>query len=221
MEPPVPPKAHTWLARAGFERARPFFLYCNPIPAAINTRDMQEGTTILQIQPIFVCVGIIVTLIFGWFCESFLKTSVTAKPKIGGAHEVGGGGKQLGVLERLLFFSSFLLDQYAITGGWLVFKAAGKWAAWQHVVKISEKEPEDLQQRLLLSSRLLGRFLNGTLYNALCASVGVIVAKVGSSVHDSSPPWLMFALVIFVIVLTFASLYWVDFGEDPKTHGPT
>jgi hypothetical protein len=110
-----------------------------------------------------------------------------------------------------------LLGQYAVTAGWLVFKAAGKWAAWQHVVRISEKEPEELQQRLLLSSRLLGRFLNGTLYNALCAGVGVVVAKFGSSLHDSSPAWLLFALVIFVIVLTFASLFWVDFGEDPKT----
>jgi hypothetical protein len=78
---------------------------------------------------IFVEIGLLLMLALGSACDRFLERSVTAEPTIGW-HEAGGGGKQLGVIERLLFFSSFWLGEYAIAGGWLVFKAAGKWAAW-------------------------------------------------------------------------------------------
>lgn len=84
-----------------------------------------EATTSTLIQPIFVEIGLIGTLLLGWFCETFLEKSVKAKPKIG-AHEADRGGKQLGVLERLLFFGSFLLGQYAAAGGWLLFKGSRK-----------------------------------------------------------------------------------------------
>lgn len=93
--------------------------------------------------------------------------------------EKGGGGNELGILERLLFFVSAWLGQYVIAGGWLTFKAAAKWASWQHITKVPETLKEEgsderkyMDARRRLSSRLLGRFLNGTLYNIFCAGVG-------------------------------------------------
>ena len=175
--------------------------------------------------------GLSFTLILGLFCECFLDKSVTAKPSIG-YHEVGGGGKQLGVLERILFFACFLLDQYTAAAGWLAFKAAGKWASWQHVVKISDKDGDlDQNERLTLSSRLLGRFLNGTLYNILCASMGVLLVKFLSShpyhVSNALPEWLWPVLLTLtvpaVVALTVLSMFFFKFCEtqSPRNGSPT
>jgi hypothetical protein len=171
-------------------------------------------------QGIFAGVGLIITLLLGWFCECFLRKSVTAQPRLSW-HEAGGGGKQLGVLERLLFFASFWLSDYTLAGGWLAFKVAGKWAAWQHVIKIPESEP--LRERTLLSSRLLGRFLNGTLYNGLCAAVGTISAQWLSyfSRHLLTDTTLLpAALIVLALVIVLAVLTlcfdWPHFGEGYK-----
>src|SRR5262245_12319451 len=123
-------------------------------------------------KTILLAIGILATKFTGLFCECFLKASVKAKPK--SIHlqqtQAGGGGKQLGVMERLIFFAALWRPEYAaVAGAWLVFKAAGKWAAWQHIAQIP-KEPADVEDRIVASSRLLGRWLNGTLYNGLCAA---------------------------------------------------
>jgi hypothetical protein len=176
-------------------------------------------------ESIFVGAGLLVTLILGLYCECFLKKSVTAPPIF--KHEVGGGGKQLGVLERLLFFGSFLLGEYTLTAGWLAFKVAAKWASWQHVIKISDKadETRNVNVRVIVSSRLLGRFLNGTLYNALCACIGVLVGKFVSHLYgyplkNASGEvllWILFTLtVVAVIILTGASLFCFDLCRDPE-----
>jgi hypothetical protein len=126
-------------------------------------------------------VGLVVTALLGLLCRLFLKVSVTVElPKEFEAWEPaqkGGGGSDLGLLERLLFFAALWQDAHVIAGAWLAFKVAAKWAAWQHIAKIPETfQGEDdkkyLQARFLLSSNLLGRFLNGTLYNIFCAGVG-------------------------------------------------
>jgi hypothetical protein len=163
----------------------------------------------MSTQTIFVGLGLLITLLMGLLCEYFLTKSVTAKPKAEFArHEVGGGAYQLGVLERILFFVSFLLGENTLAAGWLGFKVAAKWASWQHVVKISEKNTTP-RERIIISSRLLGRFLNGTLFNGLCAAVGVMVAKViapdtfGPMLnHTSNERWRSYLAIGFPVGLT-------------------
>jgi hypothetical protein len=144
-------------------------------------------------------VGILVTAALGSLCGSFLATSVTvnfpAEFEDFEESEKGGGGKELGILERVLFFAAAWLDAYVIAAGWLTFKVAAKWASWQHITKIPETlkqeytkgghitylnitERQYLDARRRLGSHLLGRFLNGTLYNIFCAGVGYVVGNV-------------------------------------------
>jgi hypothetical protein len=183
-------------------------------------------------QTSFGGIGLIAALVLGWFCECFLRKSVKAQPEIG-SHEAGGGGKQLGTLERILFFGSFLLAEYSIAAGWLAFKVAAKWASWQHVVRIPDNDLDPgLKERITLSSRLLGRFLNGTLYNGLCAYVGVAIVQFASYllkdwVNSLFPEWLHWlitmAIVCVLVGIVFASLFrnWPSFCEkdDPVRSG--
>jgi hypothetical protein len=131
-------------------------------------------------------VGMLVTALLGLLCEPFLSVSVTVElPDEFKAYEPTrktGGGPHRGVLERLLFFAAVWRDAYVIAGAWLAFKVAAKWAAWQHIAKLpatlkDEDERKYMQARYRLSSSLLGRFLNGTLYNIFCAGVGWLCAK--------------------------------------------
>jgi hypothetical protein len=172
--------------------------------------------------------GILVTALLGLLCDPFLKVSVTVEfPdafKDFEDSETGGGGKQLGILERLLFFASAWLDAYVIAGGWLTFKAAAKWASWQHITKIPETLNQEhirgpqitylwaddrkyMDARRRLSSRLLGRFLNGTLYNIFCAGVGWVCAKGILTYIDSFRSfhgdlrYLVFGVFVFVAIL--------------------
>ena len=60
---------------------------------------------------------------------------------------------------------------------------AAKWAAWQHITKISDRATKreiylPLRERKQLSNALLGKFLNGTLFNIASAAVGFSVAWV-------------------------------------------
>ena len=127
-----------------------------------------------------IAAGLLVTALFGWGCEKFLKLSVTVKfpPHFDVANiEKGGGGKQLGVLERVLFFGSLWLGRYEVAAGWLAFKVAAKWAAWQNIMKMPDQIFKDdiwmeFKNRNMVGSYLVGRFLNGTLYNIICAAIG-------------------------------------------------
>lgn len=110
--------------------------------------------------------GLLLTLILGSFCGLFLKRTVTVElpsrfEVFRVPAETAGGGRQLGTLERVLFFGSFWASAYVLIVGWLAFKVAAKWAAWQHVTKLPEAKDDTLEDHLKLSSRLLGRFMNG------------------------------------------------------------
>jgi hypothetical protein len=141
----------------------------------------------LEWTMIGVGAGLMVTTLLGWGCNWFLNHSVTVRfppdlEAFRGA-EKGGGGKQLGVLERVLFFGSLWLGRYEIAAGWLAFKLGAKWATWQHITRMPEKIvpndiAKDIEIRTIVSSRVLGRFLNGTLYNILCAAIGWIIGTV-------------------------------------------
>jgi hypothetical protein len=179
----------------------------------------------MLIRTIFVGAGLFLTLVLGWYCERFLKKSVIAKSRIAG-HDPGGGGQQLGVLERLLFFASFLLGEYTIAGGWLVFKAAAKWAAWQHIARLPDSgDSLAVQDRISTSSRLLGRFLNGTLYNALCACMGVVAANFASFflkswLKNASPDWLLWpfagseAIILIGLISIMLFRDWPKYRDD-------
>ncbi len=93
------------------------------------------------------------------------------------------GGFWLGLMECMLFFTSFWLGEHVLAGGWLIFKVAAKWAVWQHVTRmpsdrISNDPKTDLEFRSKVGSLQLGRFLNGTLYNGCCGVIGYVVARV-------------------------------------------
>ena len=134
--------------------------------------------------------GLLVTQLLGWYCGWFLKRGVTIQLpfrfKSFETVEIQGGGEQLGVLERFLFFATVWLAAYEIAGGWLVFKVAAKWTSWEHIIKIPESTTEHDREQYLadknfLASRLLGRFLNGTLYNIFCGGIGGIIAWIVNS----------------------------------------
>jgi hypothetical protein len=171
-------------------------------------------------------LGVILTLILGCTCGAFIKRSVTVgQDLIPGLEEQQrrGGGAQLGAIERLLFFAAFWLDQHLITGGWLAFKVAGKWAAWQHIAKIpaggNSENASALERRSRLSSYLLGRFLNGTLYNGLCAGVGMIFGKTMLSLllPEGILCFVPLALAVIILRFIYVSLFfdlqhfWRDF----------
>jgi len=149
-------------------------------------------------QIVFISLGLLLTLFLGCFCEFFLQKSVIAKARYIDVQstQTGGGGRQLGVLERLLFFASLWLGEYTIAGSWLVFKAAGKWAAWQHIARLpDEGGRQAAEDRIIASSQLLGRFNNGTLYNGFCAGIGVLLAKgapyFAHQLNYASNEWLL------------------------------
>src|SRR5258706_8766840 len=131
-------------------------------------------------QAIFISGGALIVHVLGWFAGAFLKRSITARPEspiFRNLHnQTGGGGKQLGIFERLMFLASFLFGEYTVAAGWLAFKVATKWAAWQHVTKLPDNA-EQLSDRAQLSSQLYGRFTVGTLYNGFSAGIGAMFTK--------------------------------------------
>lgn len=95
------------------------------------------------------------------------------------------GPLMIGVLEAATLFVAFSQEAWALAGGWLVFKAASKWASWQHVMKIPESlqppgEPLDVEYlrfRWAWSSDQLVAFLFGTRANIAVAIAGFVVAE--------------------------------------------
>jgi len=88
----------------------------------------------------------------------------------------------LGVLEAVVYYAAFISMAWAVVAGWLLFKAASKWAAWQHIMKVPEKYGADeaayIRFRWAWSSRLLMSFLFGALANVAAALAGSAVARV-------------------------------------------
>ena len=89
----------------------------------------------------------------------------------------------LGLVEVCVLYASFLVGAWAVVGGWFVFKAASKWAAWQHIMRIPDQFAEldnidYLRYRHAKSSSLLYSFLVGTLSNVGTAYVGLAVKNI-------------------------------------------
>jgi hypothetical protein len=171
----------------------------------------------MQSQIILITSGVLITLILGCFSGTFLDRSVTARPASSTFqvlhNQTGGGGKQLGVFERLMFFASFVFGEYTIAAGWLGFKVATKWAVWQHVAKLPDSK-EELNDRAQLSAYLYGRFTIGTLYNGFCAAIGGIWTKIlgpyfiTPMLNQTSNERLFFWVSIILTVAVMALIAW-------------
>ena len=88
----------------------------------------------------------------------------------------------LGLLEVSVFYASLCSEAWAIIGGWFVFKAASKWAAWQHIMRVPEslKELDSisyLSYRYKRSSMLLSAFLIGSIANVGSSFVGFVIHR--------------------------------------------
>jgi len=88
----------------------------------------------------------------------------------------------VGVLEAVTFYAAFTTTAWAVAGSWLVFKAASKWATWQHIMKVPEKLGRDEDEYLIFrwawASRHLDSFVVGTLANMVAAFLGAAIARV-------------------------------------------
>ncbi|HXG49913.1 MAG TPA: hypothetical protein VNN77_00720 [candidate division Zixibacteria bacterium] len=126
--------------------------------------------------------GLVLTILLGLLSAEFLNATVRVelpeRYKSLAALEQKGGGAYLGLLERVLFFIAFWLGQHLLAVGWLGFKVAARWATWAVLIRPPDAGQIDaFRDSVDLSARLLGRFLNGTLYNILCAAVGFVIGK--------------------------------------------
>ncbi|MGE5216174.1 MAG: hypothetical protein ACM3SP_04120 [Chloroflexota bacterium] len=132
------------------------------------------------IEPTFeslaIACGLLITTLLGFLCKTFLDRSIDIEPPV-----VRGdsGAGQLGLIERLLFFVTFYAASYPLAAGWLAFKVATKWYGWQHVARIPADDYKlMLKQRVDWANYLVGRSLNGTLYNGLAGAPGMVVAEI-------------------------------------------
>lgn len=138
----------------------------------------------LAINAISFLCGLLTTLIAGKFVTNVLRfVTVGESPAMSEPSE-NTGNQMLGWLERIVFFGSFWARAETLVAGWLVFKVGSKWEAWQNIMKVPQENmvPGDIlanvRFRHAWGSRLLQRFLLGTLYNILCGLLGVMVGVV-------------------------------------------
>jgi hypothetical protein len=92
------------------------------------------------------------------------------------------GAMWLGRLERALFFFAFWMGAPELIGGWLLFKVATKWEAWQNIVKLPDQieglDPVDyLRYRHAWGMSIMQSFLAGTLANVLGAFGSVAIGR--------------------------------------------
>ena len=138
-----------------------------------------------------VLAGLEITLFLGLFSGWLLETHVWVRyPDEWKAlnYEREGGGAFLGFLERLIFFAAFW-HSALLGGAWLAFKLGAKWGVWQHVIRYPETTSlGGMQTMEQIGSRILGRFLNGTLWNLACGLIGGTVTTMLWSHLELSPP---------------------------------
>jgi len=91
----------------------------------------------------------------------------------------------LGFFESILFYISIILKIPELIFGWFAFMVASKWEIWANVVKVPEKIENEikndldyLRARHAWGSRLLQRFLLGTMMNLIAAFIGALIALI-------------------------------------------
>jgi hypothetical protein len=75
---------------------------------------------------------------------------------------------------------------------------------------------KDIEITNKVGSRVLGRFLNGTLYNIFCAAIGWIVGTVVSGIAFSLPANILWIAAACTDIGALALLIWSGW-PDPQT----
>jgi hypothetical protein len=96
-------------------------------------------------------------------------------------HQSKSGGKVLGLLEAILFFISLWVAHPELIAGWLVFKVGSKWEIWHNIIKVPEEiknidNLEYLNARHKWGTKVLMRFLIGTITNIIIAMFGTVIS---------------------------------------------
>lgn len=144
-------------------------------------------------------VGLMVTVFLGFFVNPFRKwateklLSHPAPTGIGDEEwmktikpDSARASSSLGLLERILFFSSLALAIHEGIAMWLVFKVAAKWESWNNIIKVpndfgqSSQPVDGLRARNAWGTYVLSSFLIGTIANILAALGGFVVLKIVS-----------------------------------------
>jgi hypothetical protein len=152
-------------------------------------------------------VGLIVTVLIGFGAQAFIdlassnirkdidelveKISINNREILKKFLLGNGGGFYIGFLERIMFFSSFLLGYQNAVAGWLALKVASKWKVWDNITAFPDKFPdkdtkdEDTKNedtkllyviRRRLASHMLVTFQVGVIYNIVASLLGVVIA---------------------------------------------
>lgn len=92
-------------------------------------------------------------------------------------------GKWIGALERSLFILAIWFSEPVIILGWLAFKAASKWDAWQNITQVStnldgvDNNVRFLEWRRRWSSHVFMRSAIGTVLNLFAAGLAVALGR--------------------------------------------
>jgi hypothetical protein len=73
--------------------------------------------------------------------------------------------------------------------------------------ELKDDDTEYLTAKLMLSSRLLGRFLNGTLYNMFAAGVGLVCGRILFERSDHLPGLSYWAFSVLAVLVMIFSLF--------------
>ena len=148
----------------------------------------------IQIAEIIAFVIILILMwcpvgkVVGWLVKSSSKIKERDRDAFEDIGIIGGdsGGKWIGFMERALIFTVLFWGEekgYMIITGWLAFKVASKWAAWQHIVRVPESmegfpQRDWLRARWAWGSYQFTRFIVGTAANIVAGFFGAGVGKI-------------------------------------------
>lgn len=132
------------------------------------------------------------------------------------------GGKWIGRIERIIFFTGFWMDRFEVVPVILTFKIAAKWESWKNIVQVSKdppkKSPEDhpneetyFTARSLYASYVLTRFLWGTFSNIAAGAGGLgaayITKYIVKDLKTELPTLSSILLLILLFILVFSLGY--------------
>ena len=132
--------------------------------------------------------GLAVTLVLGLFVGDLVNfVEAEVRKQFKGEREplpLTPADGLFGILERLIFFGSFVMAEPVVVAAWLVFKTAAKWKTWESVDKIRAKEADTMQtikHDVPEISMRYKAFLVGTAANIVAALAGAAVAHIVAS----------------------------------------
>ena len=132
--------------------------------------------------------GLAVTLVLGLFVGDLVNfVEADVRKKFKGERQpppLTPADWLFGILERLIFFGSFVMAEPVVVAAWLVFKTAAKWKTWKSADKIHAEEAETMWTKKFDVPEMTMRykaFLVGTAANIVAALAGVAVVHIVKS----------------------------------------